>query len=337
MKISWSKEHYQLEDGKVHWWDYELKGADVASFAPLNHIWARDSKRIYTQNSANKLADRKTFQVLNHIFAKDKNRVFYLSGWIKEADVNTFRVLDEGRFCDDESSSGKVSEDAWDYSGFACDATQVFHDDMLEGKPVVLRGADPKTFRSLQFGFGKDSDAVFHGRWKLKKVNPQTFRVLNQSFSTDGKRAYYFDQEIASADAASFEVLGEYWARDAKRIYFQKDTVPQADRATFELIDYNFGRDRKYVYGYAGEILAGADAKSFQRIKSRRSSLFYRDKRRVYYQGKPVGGADPKSFEVGPGYNEGRDHAWLYVETAKTEPRAGAGRKKKDSSALPPH
>jgi len=48
------------------------------------------------------------------------------------------------------------------------------------------------------------------------------------------------------------------------RIYFQKDTVPQADRATFELIDYNFGRDRKYVYGYAGEILAGADAKSFQ-------------------------------------------------------------------------
>jgi len=60
--------------------------------------------------------------------------------------VNTFRVLDEGRFCDDESSSGKVSEDAWDYSGFACDATQVFHDDMLEGKPVSCAGLIRKRF-----------------------------------------------------------------------------------------------------------------------------------------------------------------------------------------------
>ena len=140
VSVPWSNEHYHLRDGKVRWRGYEVKGADPLTFEPLNHIWARDAKRVYTQPSVNKLADRATFEVLNCIFAKDKSRVFYLSGWVKEADAASFRVLDQGRILGSGLCEKNSDQDwAYSYNVISLDRTERMFSSTAKKLPVWTR------------------------------------------------------------------------------------------------------------------------------------------------------------------------------------------------------
>jgi hypothetical protein len=298
VSIPWSKDHYHLRDGKVRWGGYEVKHADPNTFDPLNHIWARDAKHVYTQDSINKLADVKTFEVLNEIYARDKNHAFYLSGVIKEADAATFRVLDPGFFMDDNLTR---------HQGFACDATQIFHYALTIGKPCVLRGADPATFQVLPRCHGRDAKSGYFEKYRLKGSRAQAFRSLNDYFAADDRSVFYCDRAIPEADAASFGIFGQNWAKDRHRVYFQ-DKIVAADPATIELIAGNFARDAQRVYGFLGQVLEGADPETFEQAGDARS-LYFKDKSRVYYIGYPGGwvdGADPQTFQV-VGNTDGRD------------------------------
>ena len=140
------EEHCRLDDGKVRWLHYEVKGADfTVPFEPLNHIWARDANRVYTHNRVNKLADRETFRVLNHI----SRRTRVVSSISKGGSRKPMRI----RFAfstraDFPGTRLTRQTPEWHYSGFGCDATHVFHDDMMSGKPCVLRRSRS---RSMQF------------------------------------------------------------------------------------------------------------------------------------------------------------------------------------------
>jgi hypothetical protein len=311
---------YWLKEGKVRWCDSEVKGADPATFQPLNHIWGKDAERVYTQSSVNKLADRNSFEVLNHIYAKDDNRVFYLSGWIKEADVKTFRVLDEGRTPAPDFAHA-TNDQSWNYQGFACDARCVYFDDMMEGKAVVLRGADPSQFKVFGNGFGGDEKLVYYRKSRIKAAKPKPFRVLSLYYATDDERVYYTERAIAGAHAATFEVLADCWARDENNAFFQEHPIEGADARTFDIIATGFARDATHIYRWGGAVLEHADAETFERIDD---SLYYRDRRGIYYSGYPGGwieGADPLTFEVGPRHDEARDGQWTYRGGVRNGPR----------------
>ncbi len=303
---------YHLQDGRVWWRDHEVKGADAATFEALGRFWARDAQHVYTQTSVNRLADRDTFQVLNVLYAKDKEHAFYSSGIIKEADAATFRVLDEGRRPRPGwPAPSEDSDSGWDFEGFACDATQVFHYVMTIGKPSVLRGADPTTFEVLPHSYGRDSRSVYYERYRLKGARPELFRQLNQHFAVDDHSVFYGERAIVGADATNFEVFGEYWARDANRVYFQ-DKLVQADRAKIEWIADQFVRDGERVYGFGGQVLEGADPLTFQPA----GGLYFKDWARVYYTGYPSGwveGADAGTFQaVQDGKSDARDSRHYY-------------------------
>jgi len=322
VNISWSKAHYHLFDGRVRWQGHDVTGADPATFSPLNHIWARDANHIYTQNSVNRLADLETFEVLNHLYARDKNHAFYLSGIIQEADAATFRVLDSGRHIREGWTRKPENEDddlGFDYEGFACDATQVFHYVLTIGKPCVLRGADPATFKVLPNSYGRDAKSVYYEKYRLKGAKPQTFRQLNQHFAADERGVFYADRTMDDADAASFKILGEYWAKDAKRVYFQ-DKIVEADPATIELVAGHFARDGQRVYGFLGQVVEAADPATFQPV----GDSYFKDRTQVYYSGYPVSkveGADPGTFQVvTEGKSDARDARSLFRDGKRLGP-----------------
>jgi hypothetical protein len=230
-------------------------------------------------------------------------------------------VLDEGRMPGPEFARGPIKEVAWNYGGFACDAHFVFYDDMLEGKPCVLRGADAAQFAVLAHGFGRDSKTVYYRKSRVKSAVSETFQILNQFYSTDGRKFFYMERAIANADPHSFEVLADCWARDGKHAFFQDGAVANADAATFGIVNQSFARDANHVFGWTGCIIDRADPELFEQIDD---SLFYRDNRGVYFGGYPSGwleGADPATFQVGPNCNEGHDREWVYQGKERKGPR----------------
>jgi hypothetical protein len=317
--IPWDKEHYHLRDGKLRWRAYDIKGADVATFEPLNHIWARDAKHVYTQMRVSKLADRATFEVLNYIFARDKNNIFYLAGTLKGADVKSFRVLDSGRRPTAEWA--RVGTNDWTYEGFACDANNVYWDDMLSGKPCALKGADVQSFQLLSHGFVRDARYVWHNRWRLPGAKPDAFRVLNPSYGTDGKGVFYAEIPMPEAEAATFEALMDFWARDAHLAFFQRSPIPNADAKTFRVHGQHFASDARHVYRFLGEVVPHIDAATFERVGQ---SDYCRDRQHVFWRGKTdrVRGAHAPSFEVFIGDKvDARDRSSLYRLGDRVGPR----------------
>lgn len=188
-------------NGKVYWGARVIKGADYDSFEPLNRIWARDKRHVYSYASLLRGADRDSFVALNPLFAKDKNSVFFLSGRIAEASAGSFRALDAGWFVN-----------AWElvsYQGYAADDTHVFHYVLTIGKPRVIKGADVSTFRVLDYGFAADNAQVYFEGVRLPKADPVKFRLFGHYYGTDGVRVYYANMTVNGADPATFKVGAE--------------------------------------------------------------------------------------------------------------------------------
>ena len=170
---------------------------DLATLELLNHLWARDKKSVYCAGSRIK-ADRKTFRVLNAIFAKDKDSVYFIEGPAKYIDASSFEVLDEGMY----STSGYLNEVT--YHGYGRDKSNVYFQDMMSGKPRLVRGADRDTFRHVQFSYGVDASYVYREEKRLPKADPKSFQVLTELFSRDKRRVYYGNRPIVDADPETF-------------------------------------------------------------------------------------------------------------------------------------
>lgn len=153
-----------------------------------------------------------------------------------------------------------------------------------------------------------------------------TFNILNKHYAKDKKYAYYH-QYFFSADAATFEALDGNFAKDKNRVYFKSKEIPEADPATVEFLPREgyLIRDKERVYYQDNlisrnaahfaplgslhgtykstdvvmvtyNVLSEADPATFDLIDSTASHSYFKDKRRVYFNGIVVEGADNKSF-----------------------------------------
>jgi len=189
---------WRIEGGKVYWGSSgkPVRGADAATFSVFNQIWARDSKRVFVYDTLIRGADADSFEVFNELYARDKNRAYYSCGTIKNADPSTFHALDNGL---------RKTRYRWkSHSGFAADKDAVYHYTLTIGKPSVLRGADPSTFKPLECDYGIDADRVYFQHTRVSKARPASFRLLGLHYATDGKHIFYGNWIVDGADVASF-------------------------------------------------------------------------------------------------------------------------------------
>jgi hypothetical protein len=177
-----------------------------------------------------------------------------------------------------------------------------------------LRGSDIETFRFYAGGFAKDARHCYCYHSRLTGANPATFRALNFTYATDGESVWTMGGKIKDAHAPSFVVCddGAYdlgngsrvpygFGKDRERVFYfnfdgKANWVRKASSASFiSLNDGHFGKDAQFVFCEAAT-LPKADVAHWQKI----GGSYSRDHARVYYFSRHMRDADLSTFEVVP-------------------------------------
>ena len=171
----------------------------------------------------------------------------------------------------------------------------------------LLKGVAPKDFCCWHY-WGKSSTACFLGGIRLRGADPASFRVLNYAYAMDKTSVYTTSGKVPDADLIAFQVLDngqndsgapQGYAKDSRQVYFHNGDgkvkiIKDAEVSSFRSLgDTYFGRDDKRIYAY-GKQLSKADLTSWELL----SHWYSRDTKRVYYLNREIKGADRASFTV---------------------------------------
>ena len=171
----------------------------------------------------------------------------------------------------------------------------------------LLKGVEPKDFCCWHY-WGKSSTACFLGGIRLRGADPASFRVLNYAYAMDKTAVYTTSGRIPDAELAAFQALDngqndsgapQGYAKDSRQVYFHNGdgkvkVIKGAEVSSFRSLgDTYFARDEKRIYAY-GKQLPKADLPSWELL----SHWYSRDAKRVYYLNREIKGADRASFTV---------------------------------------
>ena len=215
---------YWIQDDRILYRSYPLRGAHLPSFRFFLGGFAKDQKHCYCTNSRLKGGQGRSFRALNFCYVTDGQFVWTMGGKIKDADAESFVVCDDGVR---ELSLGQRVP-----YGYGKDRERVFYYD-FDGKPNWVRKATPASFTSLNDGhFAKDEKYVFCGAATIPKAKVEHWQKIGGYYSRDDKRVFYFNREIKTADYDSFEVVPtdrDYLqlAKDKNSFYLNDNLINQ--------------------------------------------------------------------------------------------------------------
>ncbi len=229
--------------------------------------YAKDKNSIYINGQVFPNIDPETFQYVGSSYIKDKEHVYGMFGVLikgvdpanctaenlggckfpSEYEIKADGVYYKGKLiegADPETFEFFVNEDGRVLYGI--DKNYVFSrknfigngdtEEILE----ILKDADPKTFVSIGFNYGKDAENVFSwmgsmsGLGSFGKLNAdsKTFVLLNDGMhAKDAKYVYYYwDKTIKGADPESFVIINEIYSKDKNYVYHQYSSLgPQVE------------------------------------------------------------------------------------------------------------
>lgn len=172
----------------------------------------------------------------------------------------------------------------------------------------VFRGVD-------SVGYFKNASAVYYNGSELDGADAGSFIVLDgYGYARDKAHVYYDGKPVAAADPSSFGAIDTdagssvYW-RDNAHVYCMGRPIGEADPPSFvQLGATRFARDRRRAY-YHGQAIEGADSGSFRVL----NPSFAADKARIYFLGQAIlPGAEASSFELFETDDYGRDATRIY-------------------------
>lgn len=235
-------------------------------------------------------ADVKSFEVIAHHFARDKDHVYYMYATIDQyVDHSTFRF--ENQYPRDR--------DHVYIAGFPYD----------EKIMLVIEGADPNTYRNLDYGYGwaRDKDHYYYQNKKLN-VDGATFEMVNKSFFKDKHWVYYADWDslrTTSYSSVGFTKLNDHYAYDNENLYYNSyvdrnplkdennmsiEVISKSKEPPIALNDFFVKVDGRIFY--KGFELKEAKAGSFVAL----SAYVGKDDQRVFYEMTSLIDADPLTF-----------------------------------------
>jgi hypothetical protein len=193
-------------------------------------IWTTDDRHVYSLGRRIR-AEHASFRMLNDVFARDRSTVFAAHGPLREADAESFEIVSTWR--DDEIGM---------YHSYAKDRANVFfHSGM--GKPRLIRGADPSSFKWIGMDYGADSRRVYLAGNLVEGADPATFRRHKGPYATDASHCFYGTRRLRKLAPSTFSVIEcegrprVEFARDANRVVFRDLELAGADPATLVVRD----------------------------------------------------------------------------------------------------
>ena len=278
-----------------------VEGADGATFKYLGKRYGVDANHVWHNDTIMSTADPKTFRVHSELLAEDTTDYYWYGRAVRVVDKQSFVILGDiddfdtrwakdkyNAYCmgyapvplADNESFHTIKGARWMSGDYAADKYRVYFQDH------IVEGADPQTFREVEFYVGQDKNRVYH-KWKASTVRDyrKLTRVGNYFF-TDGKQIYNRNmEEFSEVDPTTFRVLADnqgdcVWYTDGDHIWWYDQIVEEADAATFSPV---------YLYSY------------FTGKKERVGGSSYaygKDAYHVFCRDSLMEGADPASFEI---------------------------------------
>ncbi|RHX92885.1 DKNYY domain-containing protein [Leptospira stimsonii] len=236
-------------------------------------------------------SERRNFKIVDKEFARDEKNVYYKETTLPGVEPETFRILEKGYFSDRK----KV---------------------YFVSTHLNIRTNSPKAWLiiiPLDLKIWTEKKIVFS---VVEKAKPESFRVLDRDgiftdYGLDEDRLYYLGgileenaQSIAFLQSFFFEVL-----KTKNSIYYNGNRIREADPNTFELFD-RYAKDRKRCYYLtSGEPISfSCSSENFVVLKYSNpldskislDSDYAKDSDFVFWKGKAIPGADPKSIQLIP-------------------------------------
>ncbi len=211
---------------------HRVVSADPATARPAgdqDHFpyYLVDTKNVFRDGVLIKGIHAESFRIYNRVFAGDKQIIFTPYGNAKVLHPEFFEALDDGN-CYYLKTNGEPSVFG---AGYGRDDVHVYWFDGSNSTPhaVVVRACKtPRSFVSLDHGYGRDEDSVYFEGRRIKGADPVSWEMLNRLYSRDNAHVYYFTEKVESADVDTFEIVEEQNKRD--------------------LFDSTKGRDREHVF-----------------------------------------------------------------------------------------
>ena len=181
----------------------------------------------------------------------------------------------------------------------------------------LVEGCDPQTVKAIKKGLIRDKKDYYFEGAPLHVKDMETFEIVEFNeyclWAKDSKCGYYDSTHIEGIDYETFKSAGTFVAKDKNHVYRFGKVLPLADPETFEEIEGGYMKDKDRVW-YMDSIMPDAEGKSVE------SSWSYAwDSKHVWYNGRLLKGADPKTFEVLKSgyYAKDAKHVWYHDEIVK--------------------
>lgn len=278
-----------------------VEGADGATFKYLGELYGVDANHVWHYDTIMSTADPKSFRVHNEYLTEDTADYYWYGRAVHVVDKQSFVILNDkngfapiwakdkyNAYCmgyapvplADYESFHTINDAMWMSGDYAVDKYRVYFQD------YIVEGADPQTFREVDFYVGQDKNCVYY-KWKATTV--RDYRKLAQVgiyYFTDGKQIYNKKlEEFSGVDPTTFRVLADnqgdcIWYVDRDHVWWYDRIVEGADVSTISPV---------YLYSY------------FTGKKERVGGVshdYAKDAYHVFCRDSLMEGADPASFEI---------------------------------------
>lgn len=166
-------------------------------------------------------------------------------------------------------------------------------------REIKLQSADPQSFSLLEGNYAKDKDSVFYQDLLISHdVNNITFFPNDSTFALmkDRVNVYKSGEKLHSFQASTFKQIGFYYIDEDTVTTVNQEPLVNVVPSQFHLIGQSreFGTDGVHVY-YAGKLLREADPKTFRTFGTTGYAV---DNKNVYHYEEIMQGKDPNTFVV---------------------------------------
>ena len=171
---------------------------------------------------------------------------------------------------------------------------------------MLIDSADPTSFHLIASDgtYAADKEHVYWFGVVIPQADPETFRILSAPYAVDNTRAFAGIVPFEVQALEQFEVI-RVGGFNLPVVNRSKGMVVKDPKEAYVS---GWCRDgTAYYWGWSE--LEDADYESFQIL----NALHGKDSKSVYFRGRPIQGADAKSFNVvGPGDIRGQDKNFEY-------------------------
>ncbi|HMS41215.1 MAG TPA: DKNYY domain-containing protein [Pyrinomonadaceae bacterium] len=158
--------------------------------------------------------------------------------------------------------------------------------------------------------------------FEVEGADAASFDALNKSYGKDKNNAYLYGKIIPNSHGATFKIVREPYTIDQNHVFYATEIIsdkPQNFKIIIETEKNTFASDGEKIF--LGKMLFFPESVDLQTFEQIGKTNYFRDKNHVFTANRLIDGADPRTFEVNPRFNEkyAKDKSNVFYAASKVD------------------